>query len=336
MITAPQSQNHNTDKGFTLVELLLVLALLGMVLAGIFQFFFFTNRTYADTDSMSQVIQETNLFISQIEREIRSASKPNDATKAVRVLNNGEQIDIYLYHSSDDKYERISYRLNPSNKTQLQRGSISAAASQSVPGTGSNPQYGAIPEDAWKTLVTNVANHSQNATLFTDISDDQYLTSERRHISIDLRILDPDSNRSVTVQTSAMSRSGRSKTSLIAAGGADAIPASNVIVLYNGSPITSIQTDWRGKTFSVIGKIEPLAATNRSIKWSNNRDWASFGRDTTKSTEVQTIQIKENKGRWVGFPGRYEASQPRDVTITVKSGDDKASTTFIIRQGGDG
>ena len=43
MITAPQSQNHNTDKGFTLVELLLVLALLGMVLAGIFQFFF-TNR----------------------------------------------------------------------------------------------------------------------------------------------------------------------------------------------------------------------------------------------------------------------------------------------------
>ncbi len=35
MITAPQSQNHNTDKGFTLVELLLVLALLGIHLGGI-------------------------------------------------------------------------------------------------------------------------------------------------------------------------------------------------------------------------------------------------------------------------------------------------------------
>lgn len=281
--------NHSQN-GFSLIELILVLALLGMTLAGAYQFFFFTHKSYASADANSKVIQEANLFINQIEREIRSASMPNDATPAVRILSNGEQIDIYLYHPATDSYERVSYRLNPNDKTQLQRGSVGAAASESVPGTSSNPQYGNISDDAWHVLVTNI----NNLTLFTDVSNDQYVTSERRHIKINLKILNPENNRPVSLQTSVMSRSVGSKQSVMT-GENTIVPASRIVLYHNGSTdITTINTDRKAKTISITGKIEPLDATNRSITWSKEegKNWIEFPSGyTTKSGDAQKIKI---------------------------------------------
>lgn len=323
------------NKGFSLVELMLVLALLGMTLAGAYQFFFFTHKSYASADANSQVIQEANLFINQIEREIRSASMPNDATPAVRILNNGEQIDIYLYHPATDSYERVSYRLNPNDKTQLQRGSVGAAASESVPGTSSNPQYGNISDDARDILVTNIGN----LPLFTDVSNDQYVASERRHINIDLKILDPENNRPVSIQTSVMSRSGRTKTSVIAAGDIT-IPASNIVLYYSGTTnISFINTDSTAKNISIIARVEPLAATDRSITWSKNQSWITLAHNTTKSGDVQNIQIAKNEGAWVGWWPfqRWEPAQTREVTIVVKNpATSGVSTILKIRQDGEG
>ena len=101
--------------GFTAVELLLVLALLGLVLAGIYQFFFFTNRSYTQAERQSISVQEANLFLLNIEKDIRSASQPNDLTTAIRVLNSsghqarkGQRLDIYRYNDQNDQYEKLA------------------------------------------------------------------------------------------------------------------------------------------------------------------------------------------------------------------------------------
>lgn len=318
----------NNQNGFTMVELLLVLGLLCLVLSGIYMFFHFTNRTYSDSEKLSIAMQEANLFMDQVEREIRPALKPNEATNAVRVLNSGEQLDIYQYLSASNEYKRISYRLNPDNKTQLQKGWIVAAASSSVPGTTANPQYASIPttgDGAWKNIVSNIDSADASNILFTDISNDSTLISERRLIQINLKILDPDTNRPVNIKTSCMSRNGRATDSQIAAEEPDDnIPVTSIEVTYLDSedPISSLvftRKNNNDRYLNVVATVQPEDATVRDVIWSVNEDcdWIEFAYEQTASGMLQVIKIG-NYNAGLGYPS---GPDPRTATITVTAAD---------------
>ena len=150
MTEKKKASTFHYQRGFTLVELLLALALLGLVLAGIYNFFFFTNRAYTQAEGQSISVQEANLFLLNIEKDIRSASQPNDLTTAIRVLNSsghqarkGQRLDIYRYNDQNDQYERIAYR---SDGNVLRKGSVTANNQINT----ASPQY--APQN-WKTLL---------------------------------------------------------------------------------------------------------------------------------------------------------------------------------------
>lgn len=328
----PQLKTVRNQRGFTLVELMLVLALLGLVLAGISQFFNFTNRAYTDADSQTLSIQEANLFTNQIEREVRSAAKPNDATHALRIQSFGEQLDIYSYNSSTNQYKRTSYRLNPDDKSQLQKGWVVATASSTIPGTSANPQYASIPssgDGAWKTVVTNMDSYIPGSEyLFLDATDDSTVTAERRVVKINLKILDPDTNRPLSVQTSCMSRSGRSSTSIIASGNYTA-PADKLVtdikVLDTSSTdeVTSISAAAHASSKTVKAVVDPPNAKSLMVNWSSSDTWITFANTSTHSGDTQTINIGEFT---------KDTGPTRTATITVKSADSNKTITLQVTQ----
>ncbi len=323
-----QSKNQT---GFTLVEVLLVLSLVGLVLAGVFQFFFFTHKSYAFADARSEVIQDVNLLFTLLEKDIRSASEPNDDTKAVRILNNGQQIDIYRYNKATSMYERIAYRLN---NNQIERGFVSTATQN----TSANPQYSTIQDSAWKTIVSNLLSGSSD--IFKDDRNDA--VSSRRLIDVSISVKHPKLNESISMNTAIMSRTGKSTTSIVASDNSY-VPVQSIKI----SP-ASFSTGKGGISKDFIATVEPANATNKNLIWSQQLGslfWVNFpdyairyddktgltdteidtnpdlyrDRITSRSGTKVRINIEEYKS--LGLPGWFGAPDPRTTTIKVTSPD---------------
>jgi prepilin-type N-terminal cleavage/methylation domain-containing protein len=248
--------------GLSLVELLVVLALLGIVLAGIYNIFFFAQRSYIGTEAESDLLQQADLVVMRIRDDIRSAQKPNDDTNAVVVLGAGEglsqgqQMDIYKFNDTNRKYQRIRYRLNPANKEQLQRGWVESEQ----PGESANPSYGNI--ENWETLLTGVryqTGEGQDIEIFKDIT--AHPDSERRRIEINLVASAPNA-KVFEINNSYMSRSHGT-----AAQGGIETP----VVPVTGVTLNEINLELNeDDTFTLVATVHPSNATNRNVIWSSS------------------------------------------------------------------
>ncbi|NLW92671.1 MAG: prepilin-type N-terminal cleavage/methylation domain-containing protein [Syntrophomonadaceae bacterium] len=280
----PNYKHHfRNQKGFTLVELMLVLALIGIAMAAAYQFLFFTQTSYARADARSAVIQEVDLFFLQLEKDIRSASEPNSSSKSINITDSGMRINIYCKKdvpSDDDpdvtvsKYFLTSYRLN---ETEIQRGFVSSENQSS----SLNPQYGGIPdtgEGAWETVVSNILPGS--AAIFSDSRNDS--VSSRRLIDVDIYATHPDLDNSVHMQTALMSRTGKSTASIIASNASSAYEPVTSIKFFDsaGNEITEYTVPSAGKSdLQISARVYPTNATNKNLLWKQRMDsllWLKF------------------------------------------------------------
>ncbi|MFZ5897816.1 MAG: prepilin-type N-terminal cleavage/methylation domain-containing protein [Bacillota bacterium] len=133
--------------GFTLVELLVVLALLGLTIGVILLFFDYGNRSWNRAVGEARVVQEARIFINQLDREIRQARVATSGGSPVTVTDGGNQLDIYSDVTGDAKPELIRYRLV---NGRLERG-------VSMPQGSAFPYTYAAPT-AYQTIVTTVVN----------------------------------------------------------------------------------------------------------------------------------------------------------------------------------
>ena len=248
------------QRGFTLVELLVVLSLLGLVLAGAFQFFHFTQTSYALADTRSAVLQEIDLFFLQLEKDIRSASAPNSSTKAITISNQGKEIAIY---SSKDvpstsnpselitTYYKTNYRLNGTN---LQRGYASTDNKNNVVNLAINN---------WETIVSNVT--PGDIQIFNDSRNDT--VSSRRLIDVNVIVRHPKMNNSISMQTALLSRTGKSTTSIISSSASNTyIPVQSITI--TPSPWVLSNRNAASKSFKAT--VYPANATNKNLIWSQN------------------------------------------------------------------
>lgn len=328
----------NSQTGFTLIEVMLVLILVSLVFAGVFQFFFYTHKSYAYADAQSEVVQDINLLFTQLEKDIRSASEPNNNTKAIRILNDGKQLDVYHFNKDTSTYERISYRFN---NNKIERGFISTT----TPDTNANPQYGTIPNSGSGGWTTILSNHLPgNPIIFSDniLNED---ISSRRLIDVDVYVKHPKLNDSINMNTTIMSRTGKSTTSI------ETSDASNQYV-----PVTGINIDPSEKFVNKSGDdnilitatVDPVNATNKNLLWSqqlNSLLWMDFTdflrlyddgtgitdaeidlnpdlyRDRVTSRSGSPVRINIDPYKSLGLPGWFGLPDPRTTTIKITSPD---------------
>lgn len=189
-------------RGLTLVELILVLALLSIVFVGLVQFYMAAQRSWTSTEVQGRISGEANVVLANISREVRSAEKPNGLAFALSDPNiaqslglaNRSRLDIYRYDSALNKCIRVQYRLEANI---LKRGWVAATEAYPGPyfwntsGTGS-VLYPDIPAGNWTTLLSGV----RNVDLFTispllagDYSDPTaYYNSTRSKTPLSVRI----------------------------------------------------------------------------------------------------------------------------------------------------
>jgi prepilin-type N-terminal cleavage/methylation domain-containing protein len=178
---------NKNKKGFTLVELIIVLSILGITISAIYTFFFFAQDSFSRSDRQSRLIQDMNLAKNKITRDIRSASKPNAATNSVVIPSAGQSMDIYTYNSATTKYIRISYRLSSTDRTVLQRGTIECTTT--APPTTQNPSYGTISN--WETVLTGVIyRDASNVDIKLFKDNTSAATNDRRKIVLNIGIND--------------------------------------------------------------------------------------------------------------------------------------------------
>jgi len=176
-------------KGFSLMELIITLTLLSIVLAGIYTLYFYVQTGFNMTDARSEINHQMNFAFMQMTNDIRSASKPNNETMAVKVVSQYEML-VYT-QNKESKYIVISYKINTEKKI-LQRGWVECAAK--IPPEEKNPSYGKI--ENWETVMEGVLESASMpdgdyTSGFLDITDAD--TNERREIRITL--IGNDSNR---------------------------------------------------------------------------------------------------------------------------------------------
>lgn len=278
-----QIYTNNNQKGFSLVELLVTLSIMGIVLVAAYNFFFYAHKSYALADARSAAIQEVDLFFLQLEKDIRSASIPNSISRAINVSDNNQQIDIYStksISSGDDitkSYLLTSYRLNG---REIQRGYTSSTLQSNDP----NPQYGGIPDNgdgAWKTIVNNIL--PGEAEIFNDRNDADD-TSTRRLIDVDLYVQPSQLNNSINMKTSLLSRTGRSTSSIIEDTEGTVYKKASYIKFFNnaGVEITDLSVGKSGATVNITASAfasDGSPATNRNILFKQNIfsiGWATF------------------------------------------------------------
>jgi len=145
---------YNNKKGFTIVELLVALALLAIILSGVYTLYFYIQSSFNRTDSQSRINQDMNLIFMQMERDIRSASKPHPDIDSV-VIRSRQEIHIFTYDDDMAKYLEIVYRLDPSDLTALQRG-WAACADAKPPAPAASKAYGYGEITNWETLMKGI------------------------------------------------------------------------------------------------------------------------------------------------------------------------------------
>jgi len=138
------------ERGFTLVELLVVLALLGIVIAGAYQYFFYGYSSWVRSAAEAEMIQNARQTVILMENEVREAERAAEGTPSVVVLDDGKKLRIYTRSKNETYPKLVSYRLENGN---LERG-VSFPKNDEYPYRYDEPNQ-------WEIVVSNVVNDSK-------------------------------------------------------------------------------------------------------------------------------------------------------------------------------
>jgi prepilin-type N-terminal cleavage/methylation domain-containing protein len=242
-----------TDKrGFTLVELLLVVALVGIVLAIPIQALFLTNRDWQYNQAMSPALMDGNLLFARLGNEIRAADKPEGGTRAVEI----EDEQLIIYRPNSEAWERIEYRFLEDSH-ELQRGAFSGSEAQVLNRTG-NPV-------SWETVASSVT-----ALNFSDNNPGS--TADRRLIRVAMQISDTThsqpSFQPFLVESTFLSRSQQSGTG---SSGSESGGEGSTDVAVRRISLTPTSVSMReGEETTLTATIAPANATNKNVTWSSS------------------------------------------------------------------
>jgi prepilin-type N-terminal cleavage/methylation domain-containing protein len=134
------------QRGFMLVEMIIALTLLGIVLAGAFQLFFYGNGSTVSSIARENVVRDTNVLMLTMDTQVRNAV-PSAAGKALTFTLT--ELDIYQDTDGDGTADHeIIYRLDASGQV-LKRAVMVTKADGSYP----------LPQTSdWSVVLAGVKN----------------------------------------------------------------------------------------------------------------------------------------------------------------------------------
>ena len=97
------------QSGMTLIELLIVLFIALLVIAGSYSIFGLVIRGYNITDEKSSEFEKMRNIASVIGRDIRQGSVPAEGSEPVDIQGSDDELYIFYYNENEDEYWSIKY-----------------------------------------------------------------------------------------------------------------------------------------------------------------------------------------------------------------------------------
>lgn len=143
----------SNQKGFTLIEMMIAIALTALIASASFSLLIFARRSMVNTECYIAAVNDATLAMMDLERDIRRAKRAvynGVSYKGVTAYDGGMRIDIYADLKNDGVIKLIRYKLDGDS---LKRG---------VASLGSEPT-------TWKTVVYKLQNDklSPKVPIFT-------------------------------------------------------------------------------------------------------------------------------------------------------------------------
>lgn len=170
----------NDQKGFSLVEMLIVLALLGIVLAGAYQYFFYGYNSWTRSNEEAEQVQTARLAVMRMDSEVRGAQQGTENADPV-VLVSDKEIRIYTDTDNDGHPELVCYKLVTNAGVNSLRKSIVSPQGAAYPYTYSEPNQ-------WETVVSRVDNDN----IFSVPKYDTNKDYQRWAINVELHVSTPE------------------------------------------------------------------------------------------------------------------------------------------------
>ncbi|MFZ5596495.1 MAG: PulJ/GspJ family protein [Bacillota bacterium] len=141
----------DNKSGFTLVELVVAIALLGTVLAGLYQFMYIGQRTFQTGAAESRAVQDARLALIKMENQVRQAVVANSDNPVQLVSST--QIRIYTDIDNNGLPERVTYRYVVNGTEKALKQSVVSPINNSFPYSYPDDP---VNDSAWTTVIPAV------------------------------------------------------------------------------------------------------------------------------------------------------------------------------------
>lgn len=215
------------QSGFALIELLIVLALLGVAIGVVYQFFFFGLQSYAHAEAEADVQQQAQTALQQMDAEVRNGIIASNDNKAVSVSSDQRTLTIYTNVIGEPRPVKITYQLQeyPAGSKiyrllkcmqQATNGSFPYSYPTKLPDLPTNdaPDKNRNSFNSWMTVVRRIDNDkifsTQPDTIFK-ISDCKDATGNPKQyaindiiVQVDMKVNDRDNPLPQPVEVKAV------------------------------------------------------------------------------------------------------------------------------------
>jgi prepilin-type N-terminal cleavage/methylation domain-containing protein len=173
------------QRGFMLVEMIIALTLLGIVLAGAFQLFFYGNGSTVSSIARENVVRDTNVLMLTMDTQVRNAVTSADGI-ALKITPN--ELDIYQDTDGDGTADQeIIYKLDTSRHV------LKRAVLKNADGSYPTPQTG-----DWKDVLAKV-NNTTDVFSTPDLNLGS-VKAAREIVEVDLLVDNPQSPLGVPLE----------------------------------------------------------------------------------------------------------------------------------------
>lgn len=312
---------RNNNKGMTLIEILVVLALLAVVMIPAYNAIGVTNKIWSHNEAINPGITQANVAMTYLSREIREAAQPSKTVDSVIVEDEGQRLVIYRFNGNTSEWEKIVYQTvnNILSRIVLAKDDPADIISVAIPGSA---------DAGWNTLVEGVSSNP----VFTR-------PANSREVEINLQVSDNTQNNPrfspYTVASTYMVRSRE-----VGAITGEPVPDETE------PPVVSahkVELNSASETLRILGinqrtltaTVWPAHATDKSVKWATSHpDWVTVTPSNNGQQAVIKVIKTESDFTWLQWNGFRVTYWPPDVTITAtpNGGGASDSCTVIIRK----
>ncbi|HOQ51244.1 MAG TPA: prepilin-type N-terminal cleavage/methylation domain-containing protein [Candidatus Atribacteria bacterium] len=91
------------ERGMTLIEVVIAIAIMGVIVGAVYEFLLFANRETYAADTKEEVVEEVNLFFLRVSQDIRNAKKCEILDSNHTLELSGGQIIYKWYEDNEEK-----------------------------------------------------------------------------------------------------------------------------------------------------------------------------------------------------------------------------------------